>query len=90
MSPTRKRFFRDSLLGISLTLISLLSIAAITVVYLNHKSYSAPVRADGKALDGPGIGSRPGAPHSLLHLYFPTLDARASPFFQAPLWSSLA
>jgi serine protease Do len=57
MSPTRKRFFRDNLLGISLTLIGLLSAAAITVAYLNHKSYSAPVWADGKALDGPGIDS---------------------------------
>ena len=57
MSPTRKRFFRDNLLGISLTLIGLLSAVAITVAYLSYKSYSAPVWADGKALDGPGIDS---------------------------------
>jgi serine protease Do len=57
MSPSSKKFLRDNLLGISLTLIGLLCAAAVTVAYLNRSSYSRFALAEGKVLDGPDINA---------------------------------
>jgi S1-C subfamily serine protease len=55
MNPSSKRFLRDNLLGISLTLIGLLCAAAITVAYIERGSEPHLALAGGKALDGPDI-----------------------------------
>ena len=57
MSPNRKRFLRDNLSGLSLTLIGLLCAAAVTVAYLNRSTNSPFVLAQDKALGGPGISA---------------------------------
>jgi serine protease Do len=55
VSPGRRRFWRENLLGISLVLIGVLSAAAITVAYLTRGASSGFVLVQGKALDGVGI-----------------------------------
>ena len=55
MNPSSKRFMRDNLLGISLTLIGLLCAAAITVAYIERGSEPHLALAGGKALYGPDI-----------------------------------
>jgi serine protease Do len=57
MKPSSKKFWRENLLGISLTLVGLLCAAAITVAYLNHRTYDRFALAQGKVLDGPGINA---------------------------------
>jgi serine protease Do len=57
MSPNRKRFLRDNLSGLSLTLIGLLCAAAVTVTYLNCSTNSPFVLAQDKALSGEGINA---------------------------------
>ena len=57
MSPNRKRFLRDNLSGLSLTLIGLLCAAAVTVAYLNRSTNSPFVLAQDKALSGEGINA---------------------------------
>ena len=57
MSPNGKRFLRDNLSGLSLTLIGLLCAAAVTVAYLNRSTNSPFVLAQDKALSGEGINA---------------------------------
>jgi S1-C subfamily serine protease len=57
MSPNRKRFLRDNLSGLSLTLVGLLCAAAVTGAYLNRSTNSPFVLAQDKALGGPGISA---------------------------------
>jgi len=55
MNPSHRRFLRDNLLGISLTLIGILCMAAVTVAYIERSGHSRFASAAGKALDGPNI-----------------------------------
>jgi serine protease Do len=55
MKPSHRRFLRDNLLGISLTLIGLLCMAAVTITYIERRGHSRFASAEGKALEGPGI-----------------------------------
>ena len=55
MKPSHRRFLRDNLLGISLTLIGLLCVAAVTVTHIERSSHSQFASAAGKPLDGPNI-----------------------------------
>jgi serine protease Do len=57
MSPSTRKLFRDNFLGISLTLVGLLCVAAIAAVYLSRSSYSRFALAQGKALQSPGINT---------------------------------
>lgn len=55
MNPSGNRFLRENLLGISLTLITLVCASAVSVAYLERSSHSRFALAGGKALDGPDI-----------------------------------
>jgi serine protease Do len=55
MSIRNREIWRDNSLGISLTLIGLLLVAAVAVSYLSRTGYSPFALAQGKALDGPNI-----------------------------------
>ncbi len=55
MKPSHRRFLRDNLLGISLTLIGVLCVAAVTITYIQRSSHPRFASAAGKALDGPDI-----------------------------------
>ena len=55
MKPSHRRFLRDNLLGISLTLIGLLCMSAVTIAYIERSGHSRFASAEGKALDGPNI-----------------------------------
>lgn len=55
MKPSHRHFLRDNLLGISLTLIGLLCMAAVTITYIERSGHSRFASAEGKALEGPGI-----------------------------------
>jgi len=55
MNPRHRRFLRDNLLGISLTLIGLLCVAAVTITYIERSGHSPFTIAAGKSLDGPDI-----------------------------------
>src|SRR5271157_2587084 len=55
MEPSHRHFLRDNLLGISLTLIGLLCMAAVTITYIERSGHSRFASAEGKALEGPGI-----------------------------------
>jgi serine protease Do len=55
MKPSHRHFLRDNLLGISLTLIGLLCMAAVTITYIQRSSHPRFASAAGKALDGPDI-----------------------------------
>ncbi|MGD0227964.1 MAG: Do family serine endopeptidase [Terriglobia bacterium] len=57
MSSNGKRFLRDNLSGLSLTLIGLLCAAAVTVAYLNRSTNSPFVLAQDKTLSGEGINA---------------------------------
>lgn len=55
MKPSHRHFLRDNLLGISLTLIGLLCLSAVTITYIERSSHSRFASAAGKALEGPDI-----------------------------------
>jgi serine protease Do len=55
MSLKSEHFLRDNTLGISMILISLLCLAAVSISYLNHSTYSAFALAQDKPLDGAEI-----------------------------------
>jgi len=55
MKPSHRHFLRDNLLGISLTLIGLMCMAAVTITYIERSGHSRFASAEGKALEGPGI-----------------------------------
>ena len=55
MKPSHRHFLRDNLLGISLTLIGLLCMAAVTITSIERSSHPRFASAAGKALDGPDI-----------------------------------
>jgi serine protease Do len=57
MTPYSRHSLRDNLLGISLTLIGMLCVAAMGAAYLDRISYPRFALAGGKALDGPGISA---------------------------------
>jgi len=57
MKPSHRRFLRDNLLGISLTLIGLLCVAAVTTAYIERSGHSRFAMADGRVLDGPDINA---------------------------------
>ena len=98
MSPSSKKFLRDNLLGISLTLIGLLCAAAVTVAYLNRSSYSRFALAEGKVLDGPDIKalqtlnnayeriSQAMTPAIVSIQSTQVVKVQASPFFMDPLF----
>ena len=55
MQSLSKRFLRENLLGLSLTMVGVLCLVLASIMYLGHRSYSNTVLADGQALDGPEI-----------------------------------
>ena len=55
MKPSHRHFLRDNLLGISLTLIGVLCVAAVTIAHVERNGHPQFASATGKALDGPGI-----------------------------------
>ncbi len=55
MKPSHRRFLRDNLLGISMTLIGLLCVAGVTITYIERSSHPRFASAAGRALDGPNI-----------------------------------
>ena len=55
MKPSHRHFLHDNLLGISLTLIGLLCMSAVTIAYIERSSHPRFAGAAGKALDGPNI-----------------------------------
>ena len=57
MQHRTKQFLRDNLLGASLTIIGILSLALASVIYLGRQSNSNFVFADGGGVVGPGINN---------------------------------
>ncbi len=55
MRPVTKQFIRENLLGLSLTLVGVLCLAAAGVLYMGHGSYPHFALAKGVGLDGPDI-----------------------------------
>jgi len=55
MKTTTKRFLRENLLGLSLTMIGVLCLVLVEVVHVNHSVAPRFVLASGPSLDGPDI-----------------------------------
>ena len=55
MPRLSKKFLRENLLGLSLTMIGVLCLVLASVMYVGHRSYANIVLADGQALSGPDI-----------------------------------
>ncbi len=55
MPRLSKKFLRENLFGLSLTMIGALCLVLAAIMYVGHRSYANIVLADGQALSGPDI-----------------------------------